>query len=1261
VRRSCDSFDSAAALPRPGDLLCLEASAGTGKTWSLATLAARYIVEAGQPVDRVVVITFSRASTRQLRDRVRDRLVAFATALAGAAACDPEAPPRATGTAHARRGEEGRRKAPTGATDDAESAPTTSHGPSGRAGEAGPDDGVDPALAAVVAAAPAVLAERRRRAEAALRDFDRAAIFTTHSFCDGMLRRLGVLVDHDASDQLVVQLDDLARPAVADLYLLRFGRSTPPFDLATALRWAKEALLRPDVPLCGDGPATAFTADVRASVDRLKRLQGVYTYDDMPARLLAALTDPVTGPAARDRLATACPVVLVDEFQDTDPVQWEILERAFLGRSAVVVIGDPKQAIYGFRGADVHTYLAATTRGAQAGLTTNRRSAPPLVATVNALFSGRPLGDPRIKVGPVETSSATPALQAEGTPWASPLRLRVPATDETWNIAEARQLIDDDLVADIRALLDHRLRLGGPGQAPRPLGPDDVAVIVSTNPRGQTLLDRLTAAGLPAVFTGAQSVVASPAAADWLTLLRAIAEPRTGRVRAVGLSGFIGWTVDDLVAADPSQLAGLATAVRQAGRVLDQAGPPAVLEHLVDQIGWPDGVSGGMRWWTDLRHVADLLQAARRQEGLGAAGLAQWLGRRRQANAPGSDDSARRLETDRPAIRLMTVHQAKGLQFPVVYLPQAGDHFPRTPEPQCPFTFHDDQGRRWLDLGDGRGPERLDHLRRHRADEDAEQLRLLYVALTRAVCHVTAWWLPTRTNTEASALHRLLAADDGAEPPATAPLAGHRPRDWPRRPGLAVEAMPARPGLDGEPGQPASPLAPPTAPPPAPEPAPTTGATARFDRVIDQSWQRTSYSALTASADHGAGGGVADEPPADWDDDGAAPPTTVSEAGRPTAVFPPGPPDSPGDLVPNASSPAPAAAPDPWDALSPMAGLPGGAAFGSLVHDVFEHADPQDPQQFAQVTTRAVARSGVTGIETEALLDALRPGLTTSLGPLADGLTLAEVAPADRLAELSFELPIAPTGRPFTLDALAGLVERHLSPDDPLAPYPERLRAARLPDGGLRGFLTGSIDVVLRLGRPRSVGQNHVPPEERRIGQPPATTPCARMSDTNTRCSGRISSRPTPLGRNSVLTHAPSLGQNHVPPEEPPGGRSLDPTCCSPSRYLLVDYKTNRLAPPQEPLTLRHYTPARLAEAMMASHYPLQALLYLVALHRFLRWRVAGYSPDRHLAGVAYLFVRGLAGPDTPFVGDQPSGVFSWRPPVGLIEDLDDLVAGRWP
>jgi exodeoxyribonuclease V beta subunit len=191
---------------------------------------------------------------------------------------------------------------------------------------------------------------------------------------------------------------------------------------------------------------------------------------------------------------------------------------------------------------------------------------------------------------------------------------------------------------------------------------------------------------------------------------------------------------------------------------------------------------------------------------------------------------------------------------------------------------------------------------------------------------------------------------------------------------------------------------------------------------------------------------------------------------------------------------------------------------------------------------------------------------------------------------MDFELPLSggdvrdyPAG-PVTLGDVAPLLRRHLPEGDPVLPYADALSAPALGAQSLRGYLTGSVDVVLRV------------PE----------------GDT--------------------------------------------------SRFLVVDYKTNWLgglpgaAVPA--LTSHDYRPEALRAAMGHSDYPLQALLYAVVLHRFLRWRQPGYDPDVHLGGVLYLYLRGLCGPSTPLVDGQPCGVFSWQPPTALVEALSDLLDG---
>jgi exodeoxyribonuclease V beta subunit len=296
------------------------------------------------------------------------------------------------------------------------------------------------------------------------------------------------------------------------------------------------------------------------------------------------------------------------------------------------------------------------------------------------------------------------------------------------------------------------------------------------------------------------------------------------------------------------------------------------------------------------------------------------------------------------------------------------------------------------------------------------------------------------------------------------------------------------------------------------------------------------------------------------------------------------------EAVPNDAVPPPApSASGELARPSPMSQLPSGVAFGTVVHAVLENVDlcaADLPEELRRSVAEQLSRTPPSGLTVESLTAGLLPALLTPLGPLADGLRLADLPASDRLAELSFELPLAggehTTSTEVRLGGLAPLLRAHLPATDPLTRYPDLLEHPLLAEQSLRGYLTGSIDAVLRVSRD---------------GLP---------------------------------------------------------------RYLVVDYKTNWLGGPEsDELTLGHYTAPRLAEAMMAAHYPLQALLYSVAVHRFLRWRQPGYDPELHLGGVLYLFVRGMAGPDTPVVGGAPCGVFSWRPPPGLVGAMSDLLEGR--
>ncbi|MFC4950558.1 UvrD-helicase domain-containing protein [Pseudonocardia sp. GCM10023141] len=1112
-------FDVYGALPTGTTVL--EASAGTGKTFTIAALATRYVAEGVATLPELMLVTFGREATQELRERVRDRLVSAERGLA-----------------------------------DAEAA----------------RDGDDALLRLLASVDDAEVERRRARLSRALGQFDAATIATTHQFCQQMLAGLGVAGDRDPDAVFVESIDDLVTEVVDDFYVRKYGdraAGTPAFGRTEALTLARRAVndgqarLEPTAAVPGS-PAQVrqrFATAVRAEVARRKRVRRLYTFDDMLTRLADALADPSRG--APQRLRDRYRVVLVDEFQDTDPVQWEILQRAFVddptGRTTLVLIGDPKQAIYAFRGADVLSYLDATeAAGGHATLDTNYRSDAPLLRALDTVFNGAALGDRRITVHPVE--SAHPGQRLRGAPVDTPLRVRVlsrvglpraPKRDIAV-IGPARAAVTRDAAADIAALL------AGPAQIEdRPIAPGDVAVLVRTNDQGAMIHAALSAAGVSAVLSGTASVFGTPIAREWLHLLEALEQPRAFRLRAAALTCFLGRTVAELCGpAAEALLDELGARVRSWAAVLHARGVAALLEAVTTDTALPQrllGTTDGERRLTDLRHIAQALHAAAVAGHLGPAALVDWLRHRiDEAAVDVGTERSRRLESDAAAVQIITIHRSKGLEFPIVYVPFGWDRNVR--DPDVPL-LHDESGARVLDVGGESGEGWRERCARHRAEEAGEDLRLLYVAMTRARCQVVTWWVPA-TTCATSPVHRLLI---GRPDPGSVPAEIYRiPTDTAaleslRRlasPVLAVEAV-VTGGVE-----------------------PAVGSTGRrqeaagelsaaaFTRELDRDWRRTSYSALTAGAGHGSSG-VASEPEH---------PGTEDEA--------------PVEVVAVSTDAAAAAVP------SPMAELPVGTGFGTLVHAIFEVADLTAPDLPAELVARAaeqLALSPTPGLEAATLGAALVPAARTPLGPLAGGLALADIAPSDRLAELDFELPLGGGdaaqrgvgGAPVTLGDLAPVLRRHLPAADPLHAYPDALESPALAEQPLRGYLTGSIDAVLRLPN---------------------------------------------------------------------------------QKFVVVDYKTNWLGPMgadgREPLTAAHYVPPLLAEAMIAANYPLQALLYGVALHRFLRWRLPDYDPASHLGGMLYLFVRGMCGPATPTVHGVACGVFGWAPPPELIVELSRRLDG---
>ncbi len=1153
-------FDVVGDLQEDGRLV-IGASAGTGKTYTLAALACRHVAERGVPVGELLVVTFTRAAAAELRERIRSRLVDGARALATA-------------------------------TDD---LPTTE-----------PDD---PVLAHLCRGTDAERAERRRRLEQAVVDFDTATITTIHGFCAQVLAAQGSTGPFDPAAVLVQDPSEVIRSTVADVLVQAalddsaLDDDGAPVPLPKADRLTKLADLILANPGIGVTASSGAPADLLAAelvdrvVDRVNeqlRRSGAVTFDDQLSRVAQLLErDPDLRRSLRDQFS----VVMIDESQDTDPVQWRALTTAFSAsstdahpvdaRSLLVVVGDPKQAIYSFRGGDVHNYLAAVdSADDRRSLVTNFRSDGAVVTAMNRLSAGTELGHPDIVYTPVESPPALAArsLQLDGAAVPGLWVRSVTHPDQPRNSTGAkavkadlaRRTIKEDLANHVVRLLD-----GGrivdpsvdtsadPDGARTRLRPEDVAVLVRARSDAAPIQRALLARGVASVIIGAGTVTESLAASHWRWLIEGLKHPTDARLaRAVALSWFFdldaasvaGTVVPSGSTASGPDDAELLTTVQRTlvawAEVLRRQGVAALVERVWRESSLRARVLArptGERDLTDLDHLAELLHAATSGRPVGPEVLAERFDSLDDPEDEAVEDPdavRRRVDSDTSAVRIMTIHVSKGLEFPVVCCPTLWSAGSLTLTSR---TYHDDSGRRVVDVSAEPDPA----VKRIAQDEaDGELRRLTYVALTRALHTTLVWWAPV-TGSERSGLAPLLfGPTDPDSDEVTVPDS------------TAIQARIDRTGaggvvrvgvVDPEPElvaveEPA--VSAPTAQGPL--------SVATLGRRLDRRAGRWSFTAITSFAAHR-------EPP----------------PGRPAGAGTVVDPDDPslGDASDDDEQrPAP---PVLFD------GLGAGAAFGTLVHSALEEIDFTGPLEEQLTEVLDVPWSTVDAELVPQLVQAVAAAVRTPLGDAFGGVALDRVARADRLDELDFELPLGDLGRggigggrdgsdgTVAARRIGAVLVDHLPAGHALAPWAQRL-ADGMIDVDLGGHLTGSIDLVLRL-----------------------------------------------TGADGV------------------------------ERFSVVDYKTNRLGVWGRPDTVANYHPDLLPAAMEAHDYPLQAVLYSVALHRYLRWRLPDYRPEVHLGPVGYLFVRGMVGPGTPAASGRTHGVFDWRVPPAAVVELSDVLHGR--
>lgn len=1087
------NLDITATLPR--SLTVLEASAGTGKTWAIAALATRLIAEGHATVDQLLIITFTRAAAAELRSRIRSRFTQVAHDL----------------------------------TNSLEGSQGGAHG-----------DGVTSFYLNHPPKQKDVMISRLRRAS---QNIDSATITTIHGFCFQALTELGVLT---GMEPVAESAFDILQEVTADIYIHQYlDCEKPPFDYRSAQEIATTVCAHPSAalhPPHPDDEATKARVDfahrVREEFTIRKNHNHVLTYDDLLTKLVDVVDPPTptaTSEAARARLRRRWGHALVDEFQDTDDLQWRILSTVFTEHADLTLIGDPKQAIYAFRGGDIATYLQATQAAdSRYTLGFNYRSDKPLVHTLNRLFRGIALGHRDITAPQVESGKSTNSVDL---PPNHP-RLRVRVIDpegftrnKTKNIPiqDLRRAISNDVVEDIAELLNSttRVRDSHTGHW-RKVNAGDVAVLCHAHRDVQTIRDALLKAGIPAVSRGGVSVFDTDAATHWLTLVHALEHPHTPTaVAASAISPFFGFTETQLVTNRDEVIDEVATTLRHLHSTLKTHGPMGVYEYLQ---GWGEqGLSarvmasgGGRRLLTDLAHIAQLAHAALPQTTPPA--LLQWLVEKLH-NPP--TDSSQRVESSEQGVQVFTIHGAKGLQFPFVYLPTLTTQSP----PRNPTLVFHHQGQRWVDVS-STAPKHVSDIVRE--ENRGEAMRLVYVAMTRAVGQVVAYWAP---------------AQHVSRSPFTQVLAHHGADIGPRTPHTEVVAH-LKEAL-GQEGGVETITSSPITPPALTHSAQSLRPARTWQGEVDRSWRRTSYTAV--ATDH----------PEDND-----PLAILKETDAEHRTI---------DVNSAHDDPTTPHLP------SPMADLPRGARFGSLVHAVLETINIEAPDVRREITTRLDQTRHDWGVKVDekTFVEAIEAVVTTPLLP-ATHASLIHLDPTRMLTELDFDIPLdgglRATGPPrIQVGDMAGILRQHLPDHDPLLGYATTLERSGYSTTRLRGYLTGSIDLVFE----------------------------------------------------------------HE------------------GKFYVADYKTNWLGSPDQPNTTATYTPDYLRRAMEGSTYPLQALFYTVALHRFLRWRLPTYDAATDLGGVLYLYVRGMAGMRSPVVQGASSGVFYWQPPPGLVSDLSALLDGE--
>ncbi|UCA11845.1 exodeoxyribonuclease V subunit beta [Aeromonas enteropelogenes] len=824
---------------------------------------------------------------------------------------------------------------------------------------------------------------------------------------------------------------------------------------------------------------------VRSRMQASKRQAHQLSFDDLLKDLDGALDSPL-GERLCERIRATYRVAMIDEFQDTDPQQYRIFHRLYGGHqdTALLMIGDPKQAIYGFRGADIFTYIQARRNvSAHYTLGRNWRSSGALVAAVNGLFERAKdpfIYEADIPFLPVEAQGKSKALRLDGET-APVLHCWQLTGQPTFNRGDYQSKMARATAAEIHRLLT----LAREGKAligETPVKAGDIAVLVRTGAEGKLVQQELARLAIASVYlSNRESVLEQVEAREILLILHACQNPSEERslraALATGLFDLDAKALDEL-ASDERAWESAVQEFMEYRKVWHRRGVLAMLRALLHRRNLAASLLAspyGERRLTNFLHLGELLQQVS-SELDGEYALLRWLGEAVNRQSGQDAEQILRLESERKLVQIVTIHKSKGLEYPLVFLPFICSH--RSADTPLYHEADEAGNRTILDLT---GAE--ESLAEADKERLAEDLRLLYVALTRGVYATWLGLAPVRSGngkSEKTDLHQtaigyLLQKGEEGDAATLATALSALAQDLP---GVAV----SEPSL--------------TRPAPLPPEEEQLGEpqVRRFGGTLERDWWISSYSGLAAQG-HGHSKGVLANP--GFDDE------VATEA-------------------------AALAAEEPVQAPQPsIFTFPKGARPGTLLHSLFENIDFQSAagEPLAQHIATLLAQDGFDESWAQVLQQQVEAVLDTPLETgFGEPVRLRDLAPERKQVELEFFLPM---GR-VTASALTALCQQH----DPLSRGNKPLSFATV-----QGMLKGFIDLVFEWQ----------------------------------------------------------------------------------GRWYLLDYKSNHLG-----MSPADYSRPALEQAMVEHRYDLQYQLYSLALHRLLALRLPGYDFDQHFGGVFYLFLRGM-------------------------------------